>query len=133
MKNTRLALYLILLTLTISSFKSPMQNYGPWQATCYKGLDYCTMLKKCDQSDGRCEWRVKFRNRYQDVVNFSSNVTESSISSSETRKRDSILPGRESTADTYYLSEASSVNVFVGKVTLGKDNYYSSNYVTCGN
>lgn len=128
MKSLKFLLFTFAVLLSTGSVA---QNYGPWQTTCYKGLDYCVMKKSCE--NGKCEWRVKFRNRYQDVINFSYAIKENSVTTSDTNKRIAVRANSESAPDWEYLSETFNPRIFIGKVKFGKDNAYGGPYVPCGN
>lgn len=132
MKKITAILSLTIITLMISSFKSPMQSsYGPWKTTsCFKGLDYCVKRASYNEYNGKYEWLVKFRNRYQEKVNFSFTAKESSVSSARTSNRISIRSGGED-GTWFYLAEANSINVFVDQMRFGEDDF--SKYASCDN
>lgn len=134
MKKIISILTVAILTLMISSFKSPFQpSYGPWRTTsCFKGIDFCVKRASYNESVRKYEWWVKFRNRYQEDVAFNCALKESNIFSAKGTERITVRASSESGGTWFLIADANSVNVFIDALRFG-DDVWGTPYVKCDN
>jgi hypothetical protein len=134
MKKITATFSLIVLTLIISSFKAPLQSsYGPWRTTsCFRGLDYCVKRASYNEYAKKYEWRVKFRNRYNENVSFNCVLKESSVSSAKGTERVTVKANSEGGSSWFLVADANSVNVFIGELRFGQDDW-GTKYAPCDN
>ncbi|RZL47931.1 MAG: hypothetical protein EOP00_10570 [Pedobacter sp.] len=123
-------LLFILLSTTSASAQS---EYGPWRTTsCFKGLDYCVKRGPYNESARKYEWWVKFRNRYSENVAFNCVLKESYVGSAKGTDRVNVRANSEGGSSWFLLGEANSVNVFIGELRFGNDDW-GTKYANCDN
>lgn len=109
-------------------------TWGMWRTTsCYRGLDFRVRRSQEDSFNGpKYEWEVQFRNRYEDVVNFSFKITYPG-DESETIDRQSVSANSMSNGEDWALTtNGETCEVLIDKVRFGDDDA-SKPYVLCGN
>jgi len=107
--------------------------WGEWNTTsCFKGLDF-RVKKKSTSTEGKYEWLVQFRNRYNEKIVFMYEMVpyneRHAIENSgrTTNYVDLKANYTESSTHYRYLNESNSVYVYINKVRFGG----SSNYAEC--
>lgn len=114
-----------------------ISEWGQWvTCDCYNGLDF--RVKRADEglSNGEFEWKVQFRNRYNEKIYFSFVIVESwrreeIRNSGKTTSRINVSANYTETSSHWtFLKETSNVYVHVNNVRFGSD---SGPYVDCDN
>ena len=114
----------LLFIITLPAALVAQGSYTHWEtAPCMKGLDFRT-IKTDNVNNGKREWRIQFRNRYQSKITFNyliNNKKEGRLS----------VSGGSGTISSYFFAGAyEDIYIQIGGVRFGKDDW-GADYVGC--